>query len=162
MSETVKLSEPPPVFETFTVCAAGFAPPCVALNARLVGATDRTGVAGLTVRVTSTVFGEPEAPAAVTVIGVVYVPGASPAIDGVTVTVAGAVPLDGLTESHDADSASVKLRVPPPVLVTSKVCAAGFAPPSVAVKDRLLFETASAGGGGGGVPLQVTDVAMSA
>src|SRR5688572_20072455 len=91
LSEALKLSEPPPVFETFTVCAAGFAPPCVALNARLVGATDRTGVAGLTVRVTSTVFGEPEAPAAVTVIGVVYVPGASPAIEGVTVTVAGAV-----------------------------------------------------------------------
>ena len=69
-SEAVKLSEPPPEFVTFTVCAAGFAPPWVPLNARLVGATERAGP-GLTVSVTSTVFGEPEAPAAVTVMGVV-------------------------------------------------------------------------------------------
>ena len=59
------------MFVTLTVCAAGLAPPCVALNARLVGATESTGVAGFTVRDTATVFGEPEAPAAVTVIGVV-------------------------------------------------------------------------------------------
>ncbi len=26
-SDAVKLSDPPPVFVTFTVCAAGFAPP---------------------------------------------------------------------------------------------------------------------------------------
>ena len=66
-SDAVKLSDPPPVFVTFTVCAAGFAPPWVALNARLVGATDSTGVAGFTVSVTATVFGEPEAPAALIV-----------------------------------------------------------------------------------------------
>ena len=55
------------MFVTFTVCAAGLAPPWVALNARLVGATDNTGVAGFTVRDTATVFGEPDAPAAVMV-----------------------------------------------------------------------------------------------
>ena len=65
-SDAVKFSEPPPVFVTFTVCAAGLAPPWVALNARLAGVTARAG-AGLTVRVTSMVLGEPEAPAAVTV-----------------------------------------------------------------------------------------------
>ena len=57
---------PPPVFETFTVCAAGFAPPAVAVNDTR-GRTANTGVAGFTVSVTATVFGEPVAPAAVTV-----------------------------------------------------------------------------------------------
>ena len=43
----------------------------VALNDRLAGATASTGVAGFTVNVTSTVLGEPVAPAAVTVTGAV-------------------------------------------------------------------------------------------
>ena len=55
----------------------------------------------------------------------------------------------------------MKLSVPPPVLVTSNVCAAGLAPPWVAVKAIVVRETASAGCGGG-VPLQVTGVVMSA
>ena len=28
LSDAVQFSVPPPVFETFTVCAAGLAPPC--------------------------------------------------------------------------------------------------------------------------------------
>ena len=68
----MKLSVPPPVFVTFEASAPpGSHRPAVALNARLAGATDSTGVAGFTVSVTSTVLGEPEAPAAVTVIGAV-------------------------------------------------------------------------------------------
>ena len=41
------------------------------MNDRLAGATANTGVAGFTVNVTSTVFGEPVAPAAVMVTGAV-------------------------------------------------------------------------------------------
>ena len=57
--------------------AAGDAPPAVPLNDSVAGVTDSAGgVGGSTVNVTATVFGEPVAPAAVTVMSVVYVPGA--------------------------------------------------------------------------------------
>jgi hypothetical protein len=55
-SDAVKFNVPPPEFVTLTACAAGFAPPAVALNARLAGATESVGP-GLTTSVTSTVFG---------------------------------------------------------------------------------------------------------
>ena len=71
LSDAVKLRLPPPEFVTFTVWAAGFVPPWVPLKVRLAGATASTGVAGFTVSVTSTVLGEPVAPAAVTVTGAV-------------------------------------------------------------------------------------------
>ncbi len=67
LSLTVQLRVPPPVFDTLTLCAAGFAPPAVAVKLRLAGVMARTGVAGFTVSVTATVFGEPLAPVAVTV-----------------------------------------------------------------------------------------------
>ena len=60
------------------------------MNDSDAGATVSTGDAGLTLSVTSIVFGDPVAPAAVTVTAVVYVPAESPAIDGATVSVAGA------------------------------------------------------------------------
>jgi hypothetical protein len=65
----VKLSVPPPVFETLTLCAAGFAPPCTAFMLSVVGETDNTagGTGCDTIRVTVIVDGEPCAPAAVTV-----------------------------------------------------------------------------------------------
>src|ERR687888_506106 len=67
-SDAVTSNVPPPVFVTDTVCAAGFAPPCTAVKARLVGETDSAGgVGGSTVSVTGMVFGEPVAPVAVTV-----------------------------------------------------------------------------------------------
>src|ERR1700754_3843428 len=104
--------------------------------------------AGLTVSVTSIVFGDPETPAAVTVTLPEYVPGASPAIAAATDKVAGALPLAGVTLSQAASSDVVKLSVPPPVLVTATVCAAGSAPPAVAVKLRPAAPPASTGGGG--------------
>ena len=66
-----------------------------------------------------------------------------------TESVAGALPARGVTDSHGASSATVKVSVPPPVLVTDTFCAPGFAPPCVAVKRALAGVTASAGGGGG-------------
>src|SRR3954470_4215591 len=68
---------------------------------------------------------------------------------GVTVRVAGAVALAGVTASHAASSEAVTSSVPPPVLVTATVLAAGLVPPAVAVKASVVGETESAGGVGG-------------
>ena len=106
-SDAVKLSEPPPLLLTLTVCAAGFAAPAVIVNDSVLGETASTGVAGLTVSVTGTVFGEPVAPAAVTVTSVVYVPALRPAMATAAVSVAGAVPEPGVTVSQLADSDAV-------------------------------------------------------
>ena len=133
-SDAVTSSVPPPVLVTATVLAAGLVPPAVAVKARVVGETDSAGgVGGLTVSVTVIVFGEPVAPVAVTVTSVVYVPAASPVIDGVTVIVPAFVPLAGDTLSHVALSDAVQSIVPPPVLLTASVLAAGSEPPAVAV-----------------------------
>src|SRR3954451_12875682 len=67
-SDAVQLIEPEPVFETLTVLVAGLLPPTVAVNASVAGVTDNTGGGGgSTVSVTVTVFGEPVAPAAASV-----------------------------------------------------------------------------------------------
>ena len=59
---------PPPVLEIDSVLAAGLAPPSVAANDSAAGDTDSAGgVGGSTVSVTVTVFGEPVAPAAASV-----------------------------------------------------------------------------------------------
>ena len=58
-------------------------------------------------------------------------------IDGVTVIVPAFVPLAGETLSQLALSDAVQLIVPPPVLLTDSVLAAGLAPPAVALNDRL-------------------------
>src|SRR4051794_24647441 len=68
---------------------------------------------------------------------------------GVTVRVAGAVALAGVTASHAASSEAVTSGVPPPVLVPATVLAAGLVPPAVAVKASVVGETESAGGVGG-------------
>ena len=116
---------------TFTGCAAGFVPPAVAVNASEAGETASTGVAGLTLRVTSIVFGDPVAPAAVDRDGGLYVPAESPVIHGVTVSVAGAEPDAGETLEPDADSDAVKLSDPPPVFVMLAVWRPGWSrPPS--------------------------------
>src|SRR5258708_2685950 len=78
-SDAVQLIEPEPVFETLTVLAAGSVPPTVAVNASVAGVTDSTGGGGgSTVSVTVTVFGEPVAPAAASVMSSVYVPAVKP------------------------------------------------------------------------------------
>ena len=67
------------------------------------------------------------------------------------------VPDPGVTVSHEASSAVVQLRVPPPVLATASVLAAGVAPPAVAVNARLDGVTDSAGGTGA-VTVSVTGI----
>ena len=62
-----------------------------------------------------------------------------------TVSVCGAVPDAGVTDSHGASSDAVKESVPPPVFVTLSVLVAGLAPPAVAENDRLAGDTEIAG-----------------
>src|SRR4051794_29163242 len=156
----VQSIEPPPELLTASVLAAGLAPPAVAPNDRLVGATDSAGgTAGSTVSVTGIVLGEPPAPEAVTVTSVVYGPAAKPVMPGVTVTVPEFVPPAGDTLSQLALSEAVQFSVPPPGLLTASVLAAGLAPPAVAANDRLAGLTERAGACG--TPLLKTTVAMS-
>ena len=60
-----------------------------------------------------------------TVTSAVYVPAASPVIDGVTVTVPPFVPLPGDTLSQLALSDAVQSSEPPPAFDTANVLAAG-------------------------------------
>ena len=61
------------------------------------------------------------------------------------VTVEGAVPLVGLSVNQVASSLAVQFSVPLPVLVILSVWFAGFAPPTVAVKLRLVGLTPMVG-----------------
>jgi hypothetical protein len=98
-------------------------------------------------------FGEPVAPDALTVTVAVYVPAASPLVFAVTDNDAGALPLAGDTDNHDASSDALKLNDPVPVLVTDNDCAAGLAPPAVPANDNDPGDTDNTGcGGGGGEP----------
>ena len=136
---------------TATVLAAGLAPPTVAVKARLAGETDSAGGGGgSTVSVTGIVFGEPVAPAAVTVMSSCTSPPPGRVIDGVAVIVPAFVPLVGDTLSHararpTPSSPSTRRRCWTP----TSVLAAGLAPPAVALKDRLAGVTDSDGGVGG-------------
>jgi hypothetical protein len=68
LSDAVQFSEPPPVFETASVFAAGLGPPATAENESAAGDTDNAGGVGASsVSVTGIVFGEPVTPVAVTV-----------------------------------------------------------------------------------------------
>src|SRR5437868_887048 len=70
-------------------------------------------------------------------------------MSAVTVTVPLFVPLVGETLSQDASSEAVQLIVPPPVLATVSVLAAGLGPPAVPLNDRLVGLTERTGAVGG-------------
>jgi hypothetical protein len=90
----------------------------------------------VTVRVTGTDF--VVAPEAATVIVPFKVPAASPAVFTATVAVPVPEPEAGLIVSQGALSLADQLRVPPPVFAMLNACAAGFAPPALAVKVKLI------------------------
>ena len=100
---------------------------------------------GATVKVTVILAGEPWAPADVTVMWPVYVPAVSVPTVAETCKVCGAVPLVGVTASHDESLAAVKLSVPVPVFVTFAVWDVGFVPPCVALNVRVRGETDKTG-----------------
>ena len=75
----------------------------------------------------------------------------------------GAVPVPGVTVSQVASSEAVKFSVPPPVLATDSVLAAGLAAPAVPENDSDVGETLRFGGGGGpaGAPKTYPDTGPS-
>src|SRR3977135_1272411 len=66
------------------------------------------------------------------------------------------VPEAGLRVNHVALSLALQLNVPPPVLLMLRSCAAGFAPPAVAAKERLMGVARIAGGTGAAATGKVT------
>ena len=121
------------------------------MNARLAGVTDSAGgVGGSTVSVTGIVFGEPVAPAAVTVTSVVYVPGGQAGDRRRDRDRARVRPARGRHAQPEARSSEAVQSIdPPPVLATASVFAAGLdAALRSPLNDRLAGVTESAGGVG--------------
>jgi hypothetical protein len=75
----------------------------------------------------------------------------------VKVTAPVLVPEAGETASHAALSLALQLRVPPPVLLMFRVCAAGLLPPAVALNEKLVGLAPIAGGAGAGGGDEVVD-----
>ena len=111
--------------ERLTLWDAGFAPPTIALNDRLVGDSAIVG-GGATVRLTPMLT--LVAPVAITVIVAEYVPRDSPFVLTTALIEPAPVPLAGSSVSHVASSVADQLSVPPPEFVTEIDCAAGSAP----------------------------------
>src|SRR5262245_12911164 len=149
-SLTWKLSVPVPVLLMVSVCEAGFAPPSMPLNEKLAGLTPIVGAgAGSTVSVTGITTGVFVAPVPATMTDPVEVVAVKPVISAATLNAAGAVPEPGVTVSHEASSVTWTFSVPAPMLLTSSVCAEGFAPPAVAVNEKLDGLTPIVGAGAG-------------
>ena len=98
-------------------CAAGFAAPWVAVNAKLEEPTVNVGEGALTVNETGIDCGELVAPVPETVMAVVYVPAESPDTLAVTASELAPVPEAGETESHVTAVEAFQLNVPVPVLL---------------------------------------------
>ena len=100
-----------------TDCAAGFAAPCVAVNAKLEEPTFNVGEGALTANETGIDCGELVAPVPETVIEVVYVPAESPDTLAITASELAPVPEAGDNESHGTAVEAFQLNVPVPVLL---------------------------------------------
>ena len=133
-----------PLVETFETVIELLEDP---LSANAVWSLARTPVppAGDTVKVTSTVVGDPCAPAAVIVMWPVYVPAANPFTAADIWTDWGAVPDVGEAVSQLLSLDAVKLNEPTPELVMFTEAGAGFVPPAVALNVTVVGETARIG-----------------
>jgi hypothetical protein len=79
----------------------------------------------------------------------------------VTVNDAGALPLAGDTDNHDASSDALKLNDPVPVFVTDNDCPAGLAPPAVPENDNDPGDTDNTDCGGEPPPTRYPDTGPS-
>ena len=96
----VHTNVPPPLFDTETLCGAGFDPPAVPENDNAAVETFSAGAGAATVNVTAIDFGDPVAPLAVTVTAPVYVPAPRPLRFDPIVSVPVFVPEAGETVSQ--------------------------------------------------------------
>src|SRR5688572_5070962 len=156
-SLAVQVKVPPPVLQIGRASCRGLAPPCVAVKESAVGLAPMAGGTGAAamVKVTGMVTGvTPLPPLRVT--EPVWGPVAKLPVAALNVTAPLPVPEAGLTVNQAVLSLAVQVKVPPPVLLIVMVCAAGLAPPCVAVKESAVGLAPMAGltgggGGGGGV-----------
>ena len=77
-------------------------------------------------------------------------------VAAVRVTVPLPLPVAVESVNHAALSLADHVRVPPPVLLTLSVCAAGLLPPCCAVKEKLAGLAPMAGGTGAAVMVKAT------
>ena len=128
-AEAVNGIVPEPALAIETSCAAGVAPPAVYWKASDEGDAVRVGAAAEMVRLTLTVTGLFDAPAAEIVTVPVYDPTAR--LAGLTETfgVDGAVPEADERLSQEALAVAVQFSVPVPELVISMGCVAGVGEP---------------------------------
>jgi hypothetical protein len=149
---------PLPVLVTEIGWAGGAAPPCVALKPSAAGATASAGGGGA---VSVSVTGIARVPALplLTVTLAVCVPGCRPLVLTATARSRGALPLVGVTVSHDASSDALKVNVPPPVFVTASVLPAGLPAPASPANDNAAGATARTGGAGA-VTVSVTGMVL--
>ena len=148
-----------PVFVTVMLPVL-FGDPTVAVKASVDGEMLKpvADPAGLMVRVTGMVLAV--APVAATVMVALKVPAAKPARFTLVVTVPLSVPDRGLRVNHAALPLTVHAKVPPPVLVIVNVFAAGFVPPTVPAKPRLVVLSPMAGVEVAAVRVRVTGTCL--
>ena len=157
LSLAVQVRVPPPVLLMLRVCGAGLAPPWVAVKESAVGLAPMAGGTGaaVTVKVTGTMTGVTPVPPLNVTVPLLLPTGKVPVV-AVRVTLPLPVPLAVESVNHGALSLAVQVRVPPPVLLMLRVCAAGLAPPWVAVKESAVGLAPMAGGTGAAVTVNVT------
>ena len=154
-SLAVHVRVPPPVLLMARVCVAGLLPPCVAVKERLMGLAPMAGGTGAAVTVKETGTEVTPAPP-LRVMVPLWVPTVRAPVATLTVMLPFPVPELGLRINHAVLSLALQFNVPPPVLLRLRVCAAGFAPPWVAAKDRLVGLAPIAGGTGAAATVKET------
>ena len=146
-----------PVLLMVKVWAGGLLPPCCTVKDRLAGVMLMAGGTGAAVTVKETGIATgvtPVPPLRVTV--PVWLPGAKAPVIACKVTVPFPVPEPAVRVNQPVFSLALQFKVPPPVLRTLRVCAAGLLPPWIAVKARLMGLAPMAGGTGAAVTMKVT------
>ena len=159
LSVTDQVRVPPPRFVMARVCAEELPVPCWTVKDKLVGLTPIAGGTGaaVTMKETGIVMGvTPVPPLRMT--EPVWVPGAKVPVVACKVIVPFPVPEPAVRVNQPVFSLALQFKVPPPVLRTLRVCAAGLLPPWIAVKARLVGLAVIAGGTGAAVTMKETGI----
>ena len=148
-----------PVLLMVKVWAGGLLPPCCTVKDRLAGVMLMAGGTGaaVTVKETGIVMGvTPVPPLRMT--EPVWLPGGKAPMVACKVIVPFPVPEPAVRVNQPVFSLALQFKVPPPVLRTLRVCAAGLLPFSIAVNARLVGLALRAGGTGAAVTVKETGI----